>query len=68
MFDQKAIKNLIKETGLLEATVLSKAVSEADKKHQTLEEYLVGANLVDEEKLYEAIGSYLKVPFINLKN
>lgn len=67
MFDQKAIKNLIKETGLLDPAALSKAVSEADKKHQTIEEYLVGANLIDEEKLYEAISNYLKVPYINLK-
>ena len=68
MFDQKTLKNLIKETKLVETAILNKAVGEAEKKRQTLEEYLVTANLVDEEKLYQAIAEKLNVPYINLKN
>ncbi|MCX6779335.1 MAG: ATPase, T2SS/T4P/T4SS family [Candidatus Magasanikbacteria bacterium] len=68
MFDQKAIKTLIKETQLIDPATLTKAVSDADKKHLNLEEYVVTANLVDEEKLFQAIADKLNVPYINLKN
>lgn len=68
MFDQKTFKNFIKETKLVNTTILNKAAGEAEKKRQTLEEYLVTANLVDEEKLYQAIAEKLNIPYINLKN
>jgi len=68
MFDQKAIKTLIKETQLIDSATLTKAASEADKKNLNLEEYVVTTNLIDEEKLFQAIADKLSVPYINLKN
>jgi len=67
MFDQKTLKTIIKEAGLLNPKELSNAAREAEKKHQTLEDYLARASLVDEEKLYQAIAKHLNTPFINLK-
>ncbi|MBI5731765.1 MAG: type II/IV secretion system protein [Candidatus Magasanikbacteria bacterium] len=67
MLNQKTLKTVIKETRLLEAKELSRAVAEAQKKHLPLQDYLVSAGLVDEETLFRAIANFLKVPFINLK-
>ncbi len=67
MFDQKIIKTILKEANLLDQATLRQAVTKAEKARLSLEEYLVRENIIEEDKLYQTIANYFKVPFFNLR-
>jgi len=67
MFDTKTLKIIVKEKNLLDSKLLRQAAEKAGKKKLVLEDYLIKENLLDEEKLYQAIADHFKVPFFNLR-
>jgi len=67
MFDQKIIKTIIEEAKLVKEADLQKFAEAAEAKKMHLDEYLVHENILDEDKIYQAVADYFKVPFYNLR-
>ncbi|MFH1291681.1 MAG: GspE/PulE family protein [bacterium] len=67
MLPEKILKTVLKKTNLCSGKDLRLAQERAEKGKKTLEQILIELELVDEQKLYQEIGQYLDVPFVELK-
>lgn len=68
MFSDKKIKKILEKTNLFPSGDLDNFSKDAQKEKKSLEDYLIEKKLISHETLYENIATYIKVPFINLKN
>ncbi|MBI2099108.1 type II/IV secretion system protein [Candidatus Uhrbacteria bacterium] len=66
MLDEKTLREAIKETKLLPATVLRKATIAAREKKEALDEYLTGTGIITEDKLYAAVAQTFNLPFLDI--
>lgn len=66
MFDEKILREVIRQTKLLDSNALRKATIAAKEKKQPLETYLVSSGAISEETLYTEAAKTLKLPFIDL--
>jgi len=67
MLSEKTLINTLKEYKLLNPKDLVEIQNKAEKLNKTLEEVLINENYLDETILYEKVGEYLDVPFVELK-
>ncbi|MFA6587769.1 MAG: GspE/PulE family protein [Patescibacteria group bacterium] len=63
----KLLARIITEANLLAPDQLKSATEVAEQQNVELDRYLVDENLISENVLYEAIASYYKLPFVDLK-
>src|SRR3989344_9285175 len=68
MFSQEKLKEILLETKAIAAKELELYLSEAEKRNQTLENYLVSQKIINEEQLYQSASTFYNLPFTNLKN
>ncbi len=68
MFSDKKIKKILEKVNLFSSADLDSFSKESLKEKKSLEDYLIERKLISHETLYENISTYIKVPFINLKN
>jgi type IV pilus assembly protein PilB len=67
MLKDEQFKQIVIDNGILPAEEADNLIAEAKSRNTPLEEYLIGKGLINEEILYQAIATFLKIPYINLK-
>lgn len=67
MLKDEQFKQIVVENGMLPADEADKLIAEAKSRNTPLEEYLIGKGTISEEIFYQAIATFLKTPYINLK-
>ena len=68
MFNENQLTKILLQTKAFDKKELTRHLAEAQKRNQTLEQYLVSQKILGEEQLYETAASFFNLPFINLKN
>lgn len=68
MFSQEKLKEILLETKAIATKELELYLSEAEKRNQNLENYLISQKIINEEQLYQSASTYFNLPFTNLKN
>lgn len=63
----KLLARIIQEANLLPAEQLASALTAAEQQNIELERYLIDENQLSENVLYEAIATYYRLPFVDLK-
>ena len=63
----KLLAKIIQEANLLPAERLKSALTAIEQQNIELERYLIDENLLSENVLYEAIATYYRLPFVDLK-
>ena len=67
MLTDKKIIQILGDGSIIEPEELKKHTKEAQKNNLSLEKYLTDNKIVDEDSIYNAWASFLKLPYVNLK-
>ncbi|MFA6428305.1 MAG: ATPase, T2SS/T4P/T4SS family [Candidatus Buchananbacteria bacterium] len=68
MLNQHHLSKIIVQAKIVTEDKLKELETEAQKRQQSLEDYIISQKMISEEALYETAAKYYQVPFINLKN
>jgi len=68
MLTTEKLKTIIAQQKVMAPDDVKKAMAEAEAKHVSLEQHLIGDNVVGEKQLYEAVAAAFKVPFLDIGN
>lgn len=68
MLSEKQLKNILLKTKSLDKKELDLNLIEADKRNQSLEQFLISQKIMNQEQIYNSTAQYFDLPFINLKN
>ncbi|XOU94805.1 MAG: GspE/PulE family protein [Candidatus Kerfeldbacteria bacterium] len=67
MIPNREVKKILEKTDIVPKDQLDKAWQKAKEEEGNFVKYLVDKNLVSEVLLYESIGNFYKIPFIDLR-
>ncbi|MDD2807074.1 MAG: ATPase, T2SS/T4P/T4SS family [Patescibacteria group bacterium] len=68
MLGQDKLKKILTTTKSISPKEIELYASEAQKRNQTLEDYLDSQKILNQEQLYQIVAQYYNLPFTNLKN
>jgi len=67
MLSDNKIQEILKTNNILDEEEIAKYLKDAEIKKESLEQYLLEAQIIDENILYNAVATFYNLPFVNLR-